>query len=56
MSIMLNQSTFLSGIGITGKSHLVKLIYNVIPKTLLYRCKDQKNREFFYLELQKCQR
>ena len=27
---------FLSGSGGTGKSHLVKVIYNVISKTLLY--------------------
>ena len=31
---------FLSGIGGTGKSHLVKVIYNAISKTLLYHCKD----------------
>ena len=31
---------FLSGIGGTGKSHLVKAIYNAISKTLLYHSKD----------------
>ena len=31
---------FLSGSGGTGKSHLVKVIYNIISKTLLYHCKD----------------
>ena len=39
---------FLSGSGGTGKSHLVKVIYNAILKILLYHRKDQKNREFFY--------
>ena len=32
--------TFLSGSGGTGKSHLVKLIYNAISKPLLYHCKE----------------
>ena len=31
---------FLSGSRGTGKSHLVKVIYNAISKTLLYICKD----------------
>ena len=31
---------FLSGSGGTGKSHLVKVIYNAISKALLYLCKD----------------
>ena len=31
---------FLSGSGGTDKSHLVKVIYNAISKTLVYRCKD----------------
>ena len=31
---------FFSGSGGTGKSHLVKVIYNAISKTLLYICKD----------------
>ena len=31
---------FLSGIGGTGKSHLVKAIYNAISKTLLYHSKE----------------
>ena len=28
--------------GGVGKSHLVKVIYNTISKTLLYHCKDPK--------------
>ena len=36
---------FLSGSGGAGESHLVKVIYNAISKTLLYNCKDpQKPR------------
>ena len=31
---------FLSGSGGTGKSHLGKVMYNTILKTLLYHCKD----------------
>ena len=31
---------FFSGSGDTGKSHLVKVIYNAISKTLLYHRKD----------------
>ena len=31
---------FLSGSGGSGKSHLVKVIYNAISKTLLYHSKD----------------
>ena len=31
---------FLSGSGGTGKSHLVKMIYNAISKILIYHCKD----------------
>ena len=31
---------FLSGSGGTGKSHLVKVIYSAISKTLLYHCRD----------------
>ena len=31
---------FLLGSGGTDKSHLVKVIYNAISKTLLYHCKD----------------
>ena len=31
---------FLSGSGVTGKSHLVKVIYNAISTTLLYHCQD----------------
>ena len=40
---------FLSGSRGTGKSHLVKVIYNAILKALLYNCKDQK---LFYFNLQ----
>ena len=40
---------FLSGSRGTGKSHLVKVIYNAILKTLLYNSKDQK---LFYFDLQ----
>ena len=32
--------TFFTGSRGTGKSHLVKVIYNAISKTLLYHCKD----------------
>ena len=46
---------FLSGSRGTDKSCLVKVIYTVISKTLLYHCKDPKNGEFFYLDLQKYQ-
>ena len=38
---------FLSGSEGTGKSHLVKLIYNTIPKTLLYHCKDPEKPSSF---------
>ena len=31
---------FISGSGGTGKSHLLKVIYNVISKILLRHCKD----------------
>ena len=40
---------FLSGSGGTGKSHLVKVIYNIISKTLLYRCKDPEKTKFLLL-------
>ena len=33
---------FLLGSGGTSKSHLVKVVYNVISKTLLYHCKDRE--------------
>ena len=39
MGMMLSQCT-VSGSGETNKSHLVKVIYNAISKTLLYHCKD----------------
>ena len=36
---------FLSGSGGTGKSHLVKVMYNAISKILLYHCKNpEKSR------------
>ena len=31
---------FLSGSGGTGKSHLLKVMYNALSKTLFYHCKD----------------
>ena len=37
---------FLSGSGDTGKSHLVKVIYNTISKTLDYNCKDPEKSRF----------
>ena len=37
---MLDQSTYSFSSGGTGKSHLVKAIYNAISKTLLYHCKS----------------
>ena len=40
---------FLSGSGGTGKSHLVKLIDNIIPKTFLYHCKDTEKRRVLLL-------
>ena len=40
---------FLSGSGSTGKSHLVKVIYNVILKTLLCHCKDPEKPRVFLL-------
>ena len=33
---------FILGSKGTGKSHLVKVTYNTISKTLLYHCKDPK--------------
>ena len=42
---------FLSGSGGTGKSHLVKVIYNSsISKTLLYHCKDHEKPRVLLLE------
>ena len=57
---------FLSGSRDTDKSHLVKVIYNAMSKTLLCHCKDPEkppilllsptgNLEFFYLVLQEHQ-
>ena len=43
---------FLAGSGGTGKSHLVRVIYIAISKTLIYHCKDPENQEFFYLDLE----
>ena len=43
---------FLSGSADTDKSHLVKVIYNFISKTLLHHCKDPQKGEFFCLSLQ----
>ena len=39
----------------TGKSHLVKVIYNAISKTSLYYCKTLQNQGFFNLDLQEDQ-
>ena len=38
---------FLSASGVTGKFHLVKVIYNAICKTLLYNCKDPETKNSF---------
>ena len=38
------EHTFFSGSRSTGKSHLVKVVYFVISKILLYNCKDPKKR------------
>ena len=35
--------------GCTNKSHLVKLIYNLISKTLLYHRKDPEKAKVFLL-------
>ena len=40
---------FVSSIGDTGKSHLVKVIYNVTSKTLIYHCKDLEKPRVFLL-------
>ena len=40
---------FLSGSGGTGKSHLVKVIYNAISNTLLYHCKDPEKTRVILL-------
>ena len=34
---------FFSGSGGTGKSHLGKVTYNAISKSMLYQCKDPEN-------------
>ena len=45
----------LSGSGGTGKSHLVRVTYNAISKTLLYHCKDLRKQDFVHLDLQEYQ-
>ena len=40
---------FISGSGGTGKSHLVKVIYNTISKTLLYHCKDSEKPKIIFV-------
>ena len=40
---------FISGSGVTGKSHLVKVIYNTISKTLLYHCKDSEKPKTIFV-------
>ena len=47
---------FLSGSGGTCKPHLVKVIYNLISEYFFITVKTQKNRDFFYFELQQYQR
>ena len=49
MGLILNQCTYFLGSGGTGKSHLVKKIYNAISKTLLYLCKDTEKPKVFLL-------
>ena len=39
-----------SGSGGISKSHLVKIAYNVISKTLFYHCKDQEKPTVLSLE------
>ena len=46
---------FLSGSGGTGKSQLVKVIYNPYQKHCFISVKTQKNQEFFCLGLQEYQ-
>ena len=44
MDMMLNQLTyFFQVVQGTSKSHLVKVIFHAISKTLLYHCKDPEN-------------
>ena len=45
----------LSGSGRTGKSHLVKVIYNAIRKHCFIIVRTLRNQEFFYLDLQEYQ-
>ena len=42
---------FISNSGVTGKAHLVRVVHNVISKTLLYHFKDPENLDFFLLGL-----
>ena len=46
---------FLSDSGGTGKSHLVKVMYNAISKTLRYHCKDPEKPGVLLFALQKYQ-
>ena len=46
---------FLSGSGGTGKSHLVKVIYNAISKLCFIILKTLKNLEFLCFDLQEYQ-
>ena len=41
---------FLSRSGGTGKLHLVKVMYNVVLRTLLYHCKDPEKLRVVLLE------
>ena len=41
---------FLLGSRGTGKSHLTNMIYNTIPKTLLYHCKDPEKPRVLFRE------
>ena len=51
MSVGLRQFTyFFPGSYGTDKSHLVKVIYNVILQTLLYQCKESKKPGVLLLE------
>ena len=40
---------FLSGSGGTGKSHVVKVIHNILSKTLFYYCMDPDKPRFLLL-------
>ena len=47
--MMLNQCTYFPDNSGTGISHLVKVIHNPLPKTLLYYCKDLEKRKVLLL-------